>query len=74
MENPKPEAEPVLVTLRALGFRPDEALVVGDMPVDILMGRNAGTRTCAVTYGNATPQQLDDARPDSIIDDMQKLL
>lgn len=74
VEKPKPEAEPVLVTLRTLGFHPDEALVVGDMPVDVQMGRNAGARTCAVTYGNATPQQLDDASPDSIIDDIQKLI
>lgn len=74
VERPKPEAEPVLVTLRALGFHPDEALVVGDMPVDVQMGRNAGARTCAVTYGNATPQQLDDACPDSIIDDIRKLI
>ena len=42
---PKPDPEPVLKTLSALGFAADATLVVGDMPVDILMGRNAGTRT-----------------------------
>lgn len=74
VQKPKPNAEPVLMTLHALGFQPSEALVVGDMPVDIQMGRSAGARTCAVTYGNATLQQLEDAKADSIIDDIQKLI
>ena len=72
--NPKPDAEPVLMTLQKMGCHADEALVVGDMPVDILMGRHAGTRTCAVTYGNATREQLTEARADVVIDDMQELL
>ena len=58
----------------SLGCHADEALVVGDMPVDILMGRHAGARTCAVTYGNATREQLTEARADVVIDDMQELL
>lgn len=40
---PKPDPEPVLKTLEAMNIPASEALVVGDMPVDILMGRNAGT-------------------------------
>jgi phosphoglycolate phosphatase len=31
----------------------DEALVVGDLSVDVLTGRNAGLWTCGVTYGFA---------------------
>ena len=69
---PKPNPEPVLKTLVALGFAADDTLVVGDMPVDILMGRNAGTRTCSVTYGNASCQQLEEAGADFIIDGMDK--
>ena len=70
---PKPDAEPVMKTLATLGFAADETLVVGDMPVDILMGRNAGTRTCGVTYGNASRQQLEEAGADFIIGDMGEL-
>lgn len=65
----KPDPEPVLKTLRDLGFPAEEALVVGDMPVDVLMGRRAGARTCAVTYGNATRAQLAEAGADFILDD-----
>ena len=71
---PKPEPEPVLKTLAALDVSAAEALVVGDMPVDILMGRNAGTRTCGVTYGNASRQQLEEAGADFVIDDMEELI
>ena len=54
----KPHPEPVLRTLEAFDCSPEEALVVGDMKYDIEMGRRAGTRTCGVTYGNGSPQDL----------------
>ena len=70
----KPHPEPVLKTLDALDVPARETLVVGDMPVDIMMGGSAGTRTCAVTYGNATRQQLVAAGADFVIDDLAELL
>lgn len=69
----KPDPEPVLVTLEHFGLPAAEALMVGDMPVDILMGRAAGTRTCAVTYGNAPLPALQAAAPDHIIGDLAEL-
>ena len=47
--------------------------MVGDMPFDILMGSNAGTRTCGVTYGNASRRQLEDSDANFVIDDMWEL-
>lgn len=38
----KPDPEPVNKILETLQFQPQEALVVGDAPYDILMGRNRG--------------------------------
>ena len=70
----KPHPEPVLKTMADLGFQADETLVVGDMPVDILMGKGAGARTCAVTYGNASRADLAAVGPDWIIDDFSQLL
>jgi phosphoglycolate phosphatase len=69
----KPHPEPVLKTMADLGYGPDETLVVGDMPVDVLMGAGAGARTCAVTYGNASRVALADAGADLIIDDFSAL-
>ena len=47
---------------------------MGDAPYDILMGRNAGARTCAVTYGNGKRQELQAARADYLIDRFADLL
>jgi phosphoglycolate phosphatase len=58
VQHAKPHPEPVLITLEALSVPAGEALVVGDMPVDILMGAGAGTRTCGVTYGNSSRAEL----------------
>ena len=73
VEKAKPDPEPVLKTLRALSVPPSECLVVGDMPVDILMGRAAGAATCAVTYGNASRDALAAAGADFLIDDIAEL-
>lgn len=70
----KPNAEPVNLILSKLGFNPQQALVVGDAPVDILMGRNAGTKTCAVTYGNGGINELKDSKPDYLVDEFSKIL
>lgn len=69
----KPHPEPVNVILSALDVPASETLVVGDMPVDILMGAAAGTHTCAVTYGNASAEELSAAGADFLIDDMGEL-
>ena len=69
----KPNPEPVLKTLRDLHFRADEALVVGDMPVDILMGKRAGAFTCGVTYGNSDREALKKAGANHVLDDFGRL-
>ena len=69
----KPNPDPVLKTLEDLGIEARNALVVGDMPFDILMGKNAGAYTCAVTYGNADRKSLEEAGADYIIDEIGEL-
>ena len=70
----KPDPEPVLKTLRDLDFPASDAIVVGDMPVDIQMGRGAGTKTCGVSYGNSGRDALVKSGADFIIDDFRELL
>ena len=70
----KPRPEPVLKTLAAMQFDASEALVVGDMAVDILMGANAGTKTCGVTWGNGSREELTEAGANVIIDSMEELI
>ena len=69
----KPNPEPVLKTLEKFGCTPDEALVVGDTWYDIEMGRRAGVRTCGVTYGNGTREELIHAGADFLIDNFGEL-
>ena len=74
VENAKPNPEPVLNTLSAMKFEACETLVVGDMAVDVLMGVHAGARTCGVTWGNGSREELIEAGADYIIDGMEELL
>ena len=57
-----------------LGCQPEEAVVIGDMPMDIGMGRGAGVRTCGVTYGNASRETLLEAGAEFVIDQIGELL
>lgn len=41
---------------------------------DILMGANARTKTCGVTWGNGTREELKEAGADFIIDRMEDLI
>lgn len=47
----KPNPEPLLEICTTLAVLPEETLIVGDTELDILCGKNAGSLTCAVTYG-----------------------
>ncbi len=62
----------VFKVLDELGGKPEESIVVGDMIYDVEMGKNAGTKTCGVTYGNGTREQL--SKADYVIDDFAELL
>lgn len=69
----KPNPEPVLKTLQHFGLSGPEALVVGDMPVDIEMGLGAGAFTCGVTFGNSPREALSAAGAHHIIDSFTEL-
>jgi len=70
----KPAPEPVLTTLSAMHAKASQTLVVGDMTVDILMGLHAGTKTCGVTWGNGTREELIHAGANYIINSMNELI
>lgn len=63
----KPAAESVLKTLCHFNVEAHETLVVGDAEFDILMGQNAGTHTCGVTYGNGSRESLEAAGAEWIV-------
>ena len=70
----KPNPEPVNNILAKLNLSPSDAIMVGDMPVDILMGRNASVRSVGVTYGNSSREELSAAGADHVIDSIAELI
>ncbi len=55
----KPAPDPVLCACRSLGHRPQEAVIVGDMPWDLQAGRAAGCQgTVGVLTGLGTAEEL----------------
>ena len=70
----KPKPEPVLKTLEMMHFNASETLIVGDMVVDIQMGANAGAKTCGVTWGNGTKDELENVGATFIINRIEDLI
>lgn len=69
----KPDPLPVLEGVRRLKADPDRAIYVGDSPADIESGASAGLGTVAATWGVASRERLEAARPTAIIDDIAEL-
>lgn len=55
----KPDPEPLLACIAALGARPEDTVYVGDHPVDIATARAAGVRVLAVPFGYGDAAALD---------------
>jgi phosphoglycolate phosphatase-like HAD superfamily hydrolase len=70
---PKPDPQPVLVTLNTLGVVPREAVMVGDTPDDILSGKHAGTWTVGVTTGVFDESALRHAGADMVLASLRDL-
>lgn len=69
----KPAPDMVDLILHETDTPKEEALVVGDTIFDIMMGKNAGVKTCGVTYGNHTREKLLTSNPDYLVDDFSQL-
>lgn len=51
----------------------EKTLYIGDMTIDVETGKNAGVRTCAVTYGFDPKEKLAASNPDFLINDLLEL-
>ncbi len=74
VENKKPAPDAVNLILKKLKKSSKDALIVGDTIYDIEMGKRAFCKTCAVTYGNGTFEELKAASPDFLIKNFSRLL
>lgn len=62
MPNRKPAPDAVFEALNRAGVRVEDAVFVGDSPIDIHTGRAAGIETIAVSWGLRPRHELLDAR------------
>jgi phosphoglycolate phosphatase len=70
----KPDPGPVLEAIKLLKGSAGETVMIGDSENDVIAGRKAGTRTCAVTYGFRSAEQLRFTSPDFMIDRFDQLI
>jgi len=71
-ETKKPDPLGAQTILREFCAVPTEAILIGDSEVDIQTARNAGIRSCGVTYG-FQPETLADPVPDRLAGRMEEL-
>lgn len=69
----KPNPEPLREMLNSFGIQPAKAVIVGDGDADIEAGKRAGVCTCGVTYGLGSKEELIEANPDLLLDDLYQL-
>lgn len=70
----KPDPQPVLKALAALGLPPEDCLMVGDSPHDIASAHAAGLRAAAVRWSEVPWGDVLAAKPEYIIGKMAELL
>jgi phosphoglycolate phosphatase len=70
----KPDPLIINTILAKQGWDKNVTLMVGDTDKDIDVGRNAGVRTCGVTYGSFSREQISALQPDWMIDSISGLI
>ncbi|MDR1241850.1 MAG: HAD family hydrolase [Deltaproteobacteria bacterium] len=70
----KPHPGHLLSAFPAMGVKPEEALMVGDHPMDITAGKNAGCKSAALLCGEGKLEELLQAGPDYLARDARELM
>ena len=74
VSRPKPSPEMVLLTLEAIGAKPNETVLVEDSPTGLTAGKEAGVHTVAITTGFHDATNLAVLKPDYIINEIRDLM
>jgi phosphoglycolate phosphatase len=70
----KPHPEHISLALTRLGSSPHSTLMIGDHPIDITTGRNAGTFTCGVLTGRCQKSDFIEAGADIVLANASDIL
>ncbi len=74
VERGKPHPDMIEKAIKRLGVEPCETVYVGDTVYDVEAGRAAGAFTVAVLTGAASRRELENSRPDMIVESLKYLL
>ena len=69
----KPDPAMLRALMAAVGARPDETVVVGDMEVDFEFARAAGCRVVLIPGGSRTREELSALAPDAFLESIVEL-
>ena len=70
---PKPYPDILLKILNRLSLKPQEAIYVGDMTIDVQTGKRANIKTVAVTTGSHSAAELSQVKPYRIVEKILKI-
>lgn len=69
----KPDPEGIHQILEQLSLKPDEAVMVGDLPADIEAGKKAGVLTIGTSHGFGTQEELESVGADKTVGSLAEL-
>lgn len=69
----KPSPKPFLTAMSQLHVDPEDSFVIGDEPVDMMGGREAGASTVGIPQGFFTRKELETAGADHILNSLDEL-
>ncbi len=72
--NPKPHPEMGHLVMRMLDVTPERSIMIGDTTHDLLMAKDSGMQSIAVTYGVHDLKQLESAKPTWIFDSFNEVI
>ena len=70
----KPDPAALLAVMGREGVAAEQAVLIGDSPIDIETGRRAGALTVTLTHGFSTAAEIRGASPDVLVDSFDELL
>jgi len=73
-EKHKPDPAPVLYALKFFQLKPEQCLMVGDSPHDMVSAQRAGVKTAAVKWSVLPWEDLVKTKPNYIINSLEDLL
>lgn len=70
----KPSPDVIYASIKKLGVRAEDCLLVGDAAPDMEAGRRAGVKICGVKYGYGNQEDMARFEPDYWISDLRELV